>query len=1118
MPKAILIFICLLLFESLPAQTNSGLRSRLLTSYDGLSSDHVKQTLEDHNGMMWFATTKGLNRYDGKNIQRFRSTEENGKGLPLNDIKTMLLTKSGELWIGTQKGVVKKTKGDKFLRINNRTLGSDVFPSDDITKLMQDENGYIWIATRKGIVIISSDLKEFHSYPTEQTNTDTTKNNHSLLPSSDVADLFQDKSGNIWITTWSVGLTLVIPGKEYGIDNFQFSTLINFDLNLPSNVTFKKIFQDENGKIWLQAAYGIFYRLDIDGYSFEDGLDKDKINIKMVDFGKFDNVQNYVYISKYIDGKGLFVCTASRTYLIPPHLLTTSSNNEFEDILELGDLSSELDTKVDIYVDSRNIVWVASNRGVYSYFGIIDKAFHKSPSYKSNIPNTKISAIYNDQEGVWLGTDKGLFIDDQTKLTEVKNDDRSITYVSSFKETVNGDLWIGTVQGELFQLKSKNKAYQTTKHELPILELYAGNNYIWNILEVNDGVLWLATHTGVFIYNSTSRQLSKWRLPFHGDYDINFNCFDIVKDADNRIYISATGFGLFIGIFNEETGVHDFVHKKQGKAKNEISSNVIFDLEVENNNIWIAQNSGVEVYNIAADSFYRIPILDESVNGQVFSIASSFDKIWFTTPSGLTSYSNKDQAIQNYSIIDGLIDNHSMLGHYTDINGDIYLAGAGGYHHINYESNYNNDKSEELVFSALRIGNDQVNIGDIDQVLDKAILNKELDNTNEITLSHLHKNVVINFSVQDFIKPHQYDYSYLLKGISDEWINIGQEQKITFTQLPGQDFELGVKAKDQFGSWSKPRFITINVITPFWKKPYMLIGLGLLSFMVIYQAMKYRTKKIKERNRLLEETVKKRTFELIEQNQRLEKYIESNKNLESFAHAASHDIKTPLRSIASFAGLLKRRLTEKLDQKEFSYFAEIEKGATRLNKLVEDILAFSKLGSKNLNLKKYYISDIILESIDSLKAAAKDSKASITFNDTDKKYLVNIDKIKISRVIQNILINALKFVDKGVHPRINVSLEENDQKLLVHIKDNGLGIAEKNHKYIFEMFKRIEHSSAYDGTGFGLPLSKKIMQSHNGMVYVKSKLGSGSTFTLEFPKYTSVKQISSVDNAHLVNG
>lgn len=1098
MNNRFLTLLFVVLYTAMYAQTSSGLQSRLLNSFDGLSSDHVKQSIEDNDGMMWFATSKGLNRYDGKNILRYKASENNENGIPHDDVRSLLLTQSGELWIGTQKGLVKKLNNDRFAEISNKTLGANVFPSDQIIKLIQGKNGNIWIATHRALVIMSPDLKNYHTYKASNEQVGIGKSNPNLIPNSDIVDIFEDRFGNIWLTTWAGGLTLAISDTPSDLHSYQFSTLNSDDLEIPKNLTFKKIMQDENDKIWLQEAYGVFFRLDISDINLDDGLSKDKIKLKRFKFGVF-NDDNYITTSSYIKGIGIFASTYRGSYVIPLEKLKESEHANIENKIIEG-LALGSDTKENIFVDSRNILWIASNKGVFVYFGFVNSLFDKLPQYPSIIGASKISGIYHDKAGSWLGTDENLYLDNQNELQVIKYHQESIEKVSCFNKTSDGHLWVGTITGKLFEIENKTDGYRVSQHKIEGLEDYNGNNHIWNMLISSNGDLWLATHAGVYIYNRDSKTSSKLIVKVLEMELSTFNCFDIVSDKNETIYISATGVGLIIATkdASKEGGFH-FELKGQGSLKSEISNNVIFDLDINDGKIWLAQGTGIEVYDISLDSFYRIRLLDESINSQVYSVIAAPDKIWATTPMGLSSYVKKDSVVYNFNIVDGIIENHSMLGHYRDNNGDIYLAGSGGYHVIDNGSKYLKKVSKEIVLSHLSINNDPVNIGEKDPVFRRPILTKKLNDTEVIKFSHSHKNVVINFSVQDFISPHQYEYSYILKGISEDWIDIGQEQSINFAQLPQSDFELCIKAKDQFGQWTKAKPLSIEVITPIWKQPTSIIWLGLLAILGVYLVARYRARKSKQRNIELKNAVEQRTQELKEQNKSLEKYIESNVKLENFAHAASHDLKAPLRNISAFAGLLKRKLGDKLNEKELSYFTEIDSGTKRLNSLVDDILAYSKLKSDNVKLENTSISKIINEVIDAIQTTTSENKACISFEKNGALDLQLMDKIKVSRVIQNLLTNAIKFVPEDRSPEIKIWMEKDKNYKFIKIKDNGIGIAEENKKEIFNMFTRINHSSAYDGTGFGLTISKKIMNLHQGDLLVTSELGKGSVFTLKFP-------------------
>ena len=439
-PILCLLFLCGNVF----AQTQSGLQTRLLTSFDGLSADHVKQTIEDNNGMIWFATNKGLNRYDGKNIQRYVASKDDKNSIPHNDVRTMLLSKSGQLWIGTQKGLAKKLENNHFIPINNKTLGKDVFPSTQIVKLLQCKNNNIWIATQKGIVIMDPDTKDYCTYKQGGTI--------SNFPYNDIANMYEDSFGNVWISTWSAGIIFASSNQQNDIHNIKFTFLTNEDLGLPKNITFTQIFQDHVNKIWMQESYGSLYRFDINNLSNITQLNKEAVSITMHDFGIFDNHKNHITASNYMEGIGMIVSTMKETFLIPDSIIESPNKNSNVEILELEGLNIGMETKQEIYIDSRKIIWIASNKGVFMQFGFVNNLFEKLPAYQSFTDDIRLSAIFNDERGTWMGSDDGLYLDNGQSIQEIKEETNAIKYVTSFAKAKNGDLWVGNILGELFQI------------------------------------------------------------------------------------------------------------------------------------------------------------------------------------------------------------------------------------------------------------------------------------------------------------------------------------------------------------------------------------------------------------------------------------------------------------------------------------------------------------------------------------------------------------------------------------------------------------------------------------------------------------------------------------------
>lgn len=1089
----------LLLYSSISlTQKKFGLQNRLLNSFHGISSDHIKQTIEDKDGMIWFATTNGLDRYDGKNIVTYKTSDTDKNAIPHNVVRSLMLSKSGEIWIGTQKGLARKLNNNRFEQINNQTLGKEVFPSEKIIKIIETQDGNIWVATPGGLIVMTQDLNDYHTYrPSLAVDS-------GQLPMSDIADIFEDRFGNIWVSSWANGLTIIVADNTADIHSYKF---LNYnsakDFNLPKNITFQKIFQTDDDRIWLQESFGIFYRLDFKNGKPFNGSAKDEITLEKFNFQMFDHIGEHVYTSFYIRDIGLIVRSSVDSYIIPKQVMQNpNSQNSFKLIEKLNLGNSDIG---DIFVDSRNIAWVASNKGVIMYFGLIQSLIDKLPTYSSPIQESNVTAIYNDYHGTWVATKKGLYIEQNNELKELKCQGKPISFVKSFEQCPDGSLWAGTIAGNLYQIKKTNQKFDIKRRDINGLKRYTSNNQIWDILCHRNGTMWIGTQAGVYRYDWNTHE--SYIFPFQIDDKVisDFNCFGIEIDNNDRIYISATGVGLIIGSEDSDsTDGYQFEIREEGTSKSELNSDLIFDIDIHKDKLWIAQYSGIEIYDITQDSFYRIPKLDESVNSQVYSVIASDDKVWATTPRGLTSYSTIDNTICNISVINGALENYSMLAHHKEKNGDILLGGSNGYHKLDHTVDYNLNESTYVILSSININNVPVVVGHDDKILKEPVLTRSLNNSSDITLSHAHHNVVINLSVPDFINPHQYKYSYILKGISDEWIELGQEQKIHFSGLPHQNFDLGIKAKDQFGRWTETKWLSVKILIPFWKKKSTYFCLALLILIGLFLLTKYREKRRQLKTEILENAVEQRTSELKEKNERLEEYIESNIKLENFAHAASHDIKAPLINIRSFVMLLKEELKNRISEEEYRLFNEIEKGTIRLNRLVDDILSYAKLKDNDINLSKIHISKVIDDVIRTLSSVTEQNNAMIHFDKGDGIHPMFLDVIKISRVIQNLLTNAIKFMPKGSSPIISITLEQGPAYNYVHITDNGIGIEEANLDDIFKVFKRINYKSSYDGTGFGLSISKKIMRLHGGDLLVKSEVGKGSTFSMMFPKSTRI--------------
>jgi PAS domain S-box-containing protein len=228
----------------------------------------------------------------------------------------------------------------------------------------------------------------------------------------------------------------------------------------------------------------------------------------------------------------------------------------------------------------------------------------------------------------------------------------------------------------------------------------------------------------------------------------------------------------------------------------------------------------------------------------------------------------------------------------------------------------------------------------------------------------------------------------------------------------------------------------------------------------------------------------------------------SNEELQQFAYIASHDLQEPLRMVASYTALLARRYKGKLDSDADDFIAFAVDGASRMQLLIRDLLAYSRVGSKGKGLADTSSEDALQRAILNLRGAIEGSGALVTH---DPLPSVMADEMQLTQLFQNLVGNAIKYRRAGV-PRVHIAAVPNDaNKWMFSVKDNGLGIEPQFFERIFGVFQRLHKREEFDGTGIGLAICKKIVERHGGAISVESTVGEGSTF--RFPLAVSSTQL-----------
>jgi len=223
----------------------------------------------------------------------------------------------------------------------------------------------------------------------------------------------------------------------------------------------------------------------------------------------------------------------------------------------------------------------------------------------------------------------------------------------------------------------------------------------------------------------------------------------------------------------------------------------------------------------------------------------------------------------------------------------------------------------------------------------------------------------------------------------------------------------------------------------------------------------------------------------------------SNTELQQFAYVASHDLQEPLRMIGSYTQLLERRYGDKLDQDAHEFMDFIVDGATRMKQLIEDLLAYSRVGTRGKNLRPVQAQAVLDRVLINLRGAVEQSGAVIT---NDPLPEVSADDTQLAQLLQNLIANAIKFRKKDQAPRIHVGLLDAGEEWRVSVADNGIGIEQAYFDRIFMVFQRLHTQDEYPGTGIGLAICRKVVERHGGRIWVESAFGEGSKFYFTLPK------------------
>ena len=843
---------------ALPEICDCILRFDHISIEQGLSQSSVRVIFQDSRGFIWFGTEDGLNRYDGYSFKTYKPDPDSLDSLSDRSITSIVEDHQGYLWIATGQGGLNRydPRSETFTHYRHDYSNPLSIGSDRINVLYLDKKGNLWLGTPDGLDLFHQSRNSFTHYNYEPSRPEG-------ITGKTITAIFEDSQGQFWVGTAAAGLNHFDPQSK------TFTSYLH-DPKAPDSISndhVTAIAEGKNGVLWVGTRNGL-NRFTPETGTFERFLhsddDKDSLASNMVSELLVDSTDN------------LWVGTTNG--------LSRLSRNEDRFIHYRNDptFSKSLSNNyiLSIHEDRGGVLWFGTyGGGVNKYDRQHDRfAYYRHhPGNPNTLSGNFIFSIYADSKGyIWIGTfGEGLnrfhwqtgevkrYLSDSSRRNSLITNE-----IYSVHEDQDGMIWIGTVNG-LDRLDPNTNRFRHYQRDVSNPASLSSNT-VYQVYVDRANNVWVGTSNGLDMLDRSTGTFIHY-TPQVGDSNSlsGTSVTAIREDSKGYLWVGTSGSGL--NRFDPRTGKFTR-YQYDPRNKRSISNNSILSIyEDSQGRLWIGTaGGGLNMYRRDTDSFTYYLERDGLPNGVVYGILEdAAHKLWLSTNFGISRFDPETRTFRNFDAGDGLQSNEFNSGAYAKgKNGELYFGGINGLTVFHPSQIDESPFVPQVALTSLTQGDHTISTG------------SSVETTQNVTLKYPANSLEFEFAALSYNQPNKNQYAYMLEGFDEDWHLIGTKRDGRYTNLPGGNYTLLLKASNSDGVWNKsPLRINVTVIPPFWQTLWFRLLLGVVAVAAVAGGFRLRTKTVEDRNRQLERLVRERTSALEKRNQEIQALYEADERI-----------------------------------------------------------------------------------------------------------------------------------------------------------------------------------------------------------------------------------------------